>query len=198
MKKSYYYLYLIQFSDGRYYIGSHISKCKPEEDTEYMGSPVTFKQVWSDSNLSKKKYILKEVNSVEELRRIEPILIEAAWERDGLDIVLNRNSAPRFHPEVCIKGGKISGKRTHELRVGIHSLTSEEKSKAGKMGAKTTAERYSRQFIIVDPNGNIHRGTNLRKFCREHGLDSSNVRRVLNGTQLTSKGWTSLSHEFSN
>ena len=218
MTQFYYYLYLIKFNDGRYYIGSRKSKCKPEEDTKYMGSPVTFKELWTDSNFIKKKYIIKEVNSVEELRRIEPKLIKDAWRKDGKDICLNRHASPHFHTEVCINagkrtyelgvgahaltkeqqsengklGGKISGKRTHELRVGIHSLTSEEKSKAGKMGAKTTVERYSREFALISPNGKVFQERNLRKFCREHGLDSSNVRRVLNGTQLTSKGWTRL------
>ena len=76
MTQFYYYLYLIKFNDGRYYIGSRKSKCKPEEDTKYMGSPVTFKELWTDSNFIKKKYIIKEVNSVEELRRIEPKLEE--------------------------------------------------------------------------------------------------------------------------
>jgi hypothetical protein len=183
-----------------------------------MGSPVTFKELWSDPSLSKTKYIIREVNSYEETIRLENKLIEAAWKKDGLDIVLNRNSAPRFHPEICIqggkkshklglgihglskeqniengrKGGKISGKKVYELGLGIHSLTSEEKSKAGKIGAKITAERYAKEFTLVSPNGKVICERNLRKFCREHELDPANIRRLLKGNQLSSKGWTRL------
>jgi hypothetical protein len=164
------YLYLIKFSDGRYYIGSRKCDCRPEEDTEYMGSPVTFKELWNDPNLSKTKYIIREVDSYEETARIENKLIEAAWEKDGLDIVLNRNSAPRIHPEACSRGGKKSGKLT------------------GKMNG----EKSAREFTIVSPIGKVFQEKNLRKFCREHNLHRANVIRVLKGTRSHSAGWTKL------
>jgi hypothetical protein len=189
MKKSYYYLYLIQFNDGRYYIGSRKCKCKPERDTKYMGSPVTYKELWSDPNLSKIKYILKEVDSVNELKRIEPILIKAGWERDGRDLCLNRHASPTFHPEVCSKGGKISGKNSYELGRGIFGLSKEQQLENCKKGAKITSERYAREFAVISPKGEVFKGRNLTRFCDEHGLDVANVRRVLRGTQSYYKGW---------
>jgi hypothetical protein len=145
MAQFYYYLYLIKFSDGRYYIGSRKCKCKPEEDTQYMGSPVTFKELWADSNLSKTKYILREVDSDEELRRIEPKLIKEAWKRDGKDKCLNRHASPHFHPDICSKagkiGGKVGGKKTYELGIGVHGLTKEQRSENGKIGGKITGKK---------------------------------------------------------
>jgi hypothetical protein len=99
--KNFYYLYIIRFGDGRYYIGSRGCDCRPEDDMEYTGSPITFKHLWTDPNLTKKKYIIKEFSSYDVVRRLETVLIEAAWKRDGKDICVNRNSAPRFHPEIC-------------------------------------------------------------------------------------------------
>jgi hypothetical protein len=188
--KDTYYLYLIKFSDGRYYIGSRGCNCRPEQDTGYMGSPTTFKQLWTDPTLTKTKHILREVNSVSELRRIEPILIKAGWARDGKDVCVNRHASPTFHPEVCSKGGKISGAKAYELGTGIHKQTREEKSMNGKKGGKVVAERYSRNFTIVSPEGKVYKGRNLRKFCRDQGLDHANIRKVLRGVRLSSGGWT--------
>jgi hypothetical protein len=216
----YYYLYLIKFDDGRYYIGSRKCKCKPEEDTGYMGSPVTFKELWIDPNLNKKKYIIREVDSVKELRRIEPKLIKEAWKKDGKNICLNRHASPTFHPEVCSKGGKISGKKSYEQGTGIHGLTKEERSYNGKMGgkisgkksyeqgtgiyglseeqinkyrkmgAKIMGEKSAKEFVIVSPTGEVIQGKNLRKFCREYQLDRRGIFRVLKGIQSHCKGWT--------
>jgi hypothetical protein len=187
--KEIYYLYLIKFGDGRYYIGSRGCNCRPEQDTGYMGSPTTFKQLWTDPTLTKTKHILREVNSVSELRRIEPILIKAGWARDGKDVCVNRHASPTFHPEVCVKGGKKGGKKSFELRTGVHGLSSEEKIKNAKKGAKITSERYAREFAVISPKGEVFKGRNLTRFCNEHGLDLANVRRVLKGTQSYYKGW---------
>lgn len=45
-------------------------------------------------------------------------------------------------------------------------------------------------IILISPNGQIYNGVfNLRKFCRDHNLTHSNIRRMLKGTQKTHKGW---------
>jgi hypothetical protein len=193
MAQLYYYLYLIKFNDGRYYIGSRKCECKPEEDTGYMGSPVTFKELWADSNLSKTKYILREVHSVEELKRIEPKLIKEAWKRDGKDVCLNRHASPTFHPDVCVKGGKIggkiSGKKALELRIGIHAQTPEQKIEYGKIGGKIIAERTAREFTLVSPTGEVIHGRNLREFVKENNLDRRCIQKVLNGKYKHHKGY---------
>jgi hypothetical protein len=212
MAQFYYYLYLIKFNDGRYYIGSRKSKCKPEDDTQYMGSPVTYKELWTDSNFTKTKYIIKKVDSMEELRRIEPKLIKEAWKKDGKDKCLNRHASPHFHPDVSVK----SGKKAYELGIGIHARTPEEMYKHGKKlqelgigifastftftpeqirenaskGGKIIAERTAREFTIVSPTGEVIHGRNLKRFADENNLDASHLRKVINGKNKSSKGYT--------
>jgi hypothetical protein len=230
MAQFYYYLYLIKFNDGRYYIGSRKSKCKPEDDTQYMGSPKTFKHLWTDSNFTKTKYIIKEVDSMEELRRIEPKLIKEAWKKDGKDKCLNRHAAPHFHTDICSKAGKKTyelgkgihaqtpeqkrelgkkvyelgkgihaqtpeqkrelGKKVYELGKGIHGITPEERSEFNKKAGKISAEKHAREFTIVSPTGEVIHGRNLKRFADENNVGASHLRKVINGKNKSSKGYT--------
>ena len=73
---SYYYLYLIKFEDGRFYIGSRKSKVPAEEDVNYWGSPgKTIKHLWENK---KEKYILFESTdiSIQDLREKEYEMIQ--------------------------------------------------------------------------------------------------------------------------
>jgi len=136
---NYYYLYLIKFEDGRFYIGSRKSKVKPENDTKYWGSPVTFKHLWEDVSLPKTKHILKVCNSFDEMRKLEPKLIKDAWEKFP-EFCLNRCAAPSMHTEICKKWGKINGKKLYEEHKGIFKLTQEQRSENGKKAYKRQKE----------------------------------------------------------
>ena len=46
------------------------------------------------------------------------------------------------------------------------------------------------QMILIDPTGTQHSVIWLRPFCRQHGLDSGNMTRVVNGQRKHHKGWT--------
>lgn len=188
MKKEYYYLYMIQFSDGRFYIGCHKSDCEPEKDTAYMGSPVTFKHLWEDPNLTKTKHILKEVDSHSELRRLEPILIRKAWEKFG-DRCVNRNASPAFHPESSKKGGIECYKR----KKGIHGMTREERIRCGSLGGKKSAEiireKYGRECTLLSPEGKLVKFKNIREFSKINNLDQSNLSKVINRKRMSHKGY---------
>ena len=126
-----FYIYMIKFEDGRFYIGSRQSKIPANEDVKYWGSPVTYKHLWEDVSLSKTKHILKVCDSFEEMRDKEFEFIKVAWKKYP-DLSLNRVCTPIFHPSLNKKAGAIGGKNTYERGHGIHALTSEQRSQIGK------------------------------------------------------------------
>lgn len=57
-------------------------------------------------------------------------------------------------------------------------------------GRELTAEKRSKEFIIKSPNGEIIKGKNISKFCKENNLSSSHLRDVISGKRKSHKGWT--------
>jgi hypothetical protein len=92
--------------------------------------------------------------------------------------------------EERIEHGKKGGKRSKELNRGIFALTKEQRLENAKKGRQIAAKNREREFVLMDPHGNIHKGKNLDKFCRDHNLNPANTRNVLNGTRPHHKGWT--------
>lgn len=45
-------------------------------------------------------------------------------------------------------------------------------------------------FAFRAPDGTIHRGENIRRFAREHGLDQACMQHVHSGDRIHHKGWT--------
>ena len=144
-KNKNYYIYMIKFEDGRFYIGSRQSKVHASKDVKYWGSPVTYKHLWEDASLSKTKHILKVCDSFDEMNELEPKLIKEAWKKYP-DLCLNRNAAGAIHPDIIhrelteeerevlryharkkVKDPKFieqlikNGKKCAELGLGIHA-----------------------------------------------------------------------------
>jgi hypothetical protein len=108
------------------------------------------------------------------------------------------------------------GKKSYEMKVGVHSFTLEKRkeisSKAGKKtfenksgifsipkekmieyrerGLKNAREKWENEFELKSPNGEIIRGKNIAKFCRENNLNSGHIGSVLKGKRKHHKGWT--------
>ena len=139
---SYYYLYLIKFEDGRFYIGSRKSKVPANEDVNYWGSPGKInKHLWE---MQKEKHILLESTdiSLQDLRKKEYEMIRKGWEKFGKDNCVNKNAGGlnSITDGVRKKCAKVGGERIKELGIGIHALTSEEKSEVGKIGGERSKE----------------------------------------------------------
>lgn len=49
---------------------------------------------------------------------------------------------------------------------------------------------HAKAYVFVDPNGYVMSVFNLNKFCRENGLDSSLMYKVIKGKQSNHKGYT--------
>lgn len=70
------------------------------------------------------------------------------------------------------------------------------KGKQNSLGHKQTQEhidkciaKRSKNFIIIDPNGILHEGKNLKEFCRDNDLFYDCIRRVVVGKINQYKGW---------
>ena len=101
------------------------------------------------------------------------------------------------------------GKKNYELGLGIHGLSREKRSENGKKSyqkglakltkeqrneiAKKTgaifAEKYSKEFTLISPEGEIVSGKNVSKFCRDSNLNQGAIQKVLKGTRSHHKGW---------
>ena len=130
-KNKNYYIYMIKFEDGRFYIGSRQSKVHASKDVKYWGSPVTYKHLWEDASLSKTKHILKVCDSFEEMRDMESEFIKDAWKKYP-NLCLNRNAAGAIHHDISRKAAPLGGQKSHEMGVGIHALTHEQLSENAK------------------------------------------------------------------
>ena len=51
------------------------------------------------------------------------------------------------------------------------------------------AHERSKSFELISPIGEIHRGKNIRQFCKENKLGYPNICSVLNGRDKQYKGW---------
>jgi hypothetical protein len=45
------------------------------------------------------------------------------------------------------------------------------------------------KFALIDPEGNLHRGSGLNTFCKKYCLDTPSIRKVLSGERTSHKGW---------
>jgi hypothetical protein len=131
------YTYKITFEEvPYYYYGVHKEK---RFDEEYWGSPITNKWCWE--LYTPKKQILQlfdftddgwiEAQEVEK-RIITPVLNEE-W-------CLNENIGGIMSMNIKSVAGKIAGQKTYQLKLGLHSLSKEEKREVAKLGGKKSYE----------------------------------------------------------
>lgn len=130
--KEYYYTYYSYEEWGRGYFGSRGCKCLPEEDVKYFGSSKdkTFKP--------KYKIILKDDYATREEAYADEIILQEYYKVVENPHFANKSyqTSKKFYVplEEAIENGRKAGKKTYELGVGVHSLTKEQKIKAGKKG----------------------------------------------------------------
>lgn len=218
------YTYKITFEEvPYYYYGWHKEKRFNEE---YLGSPVTHKWCWEF--YTPKKQILEVFEYSDEgclkAQEIESRLIKPVMNSDSR--CLNANYGGLISREARIKGarrgGIIVGKKSHELGLGIHSLTKDQLSESGKMGGKIsgikayelglgihglskdeileyskiggkiTGEKLSKNFTLVSPTGEVISGRNISQFCREYNLNQAHLSKVINGKRNSHAGYRRL------
>jgi hypothetical protein len=77
-------------------------------------------------------------------------------------------------------------------RLNRRGLSAEEVEKLKRRGESFSVAppAYGKAFALLSPDGVIHRGINLKKFCQEHGLIPSNIYKVIEGERRHAHGWT--------
>ena len=145
--KEYYYTYYSYEEWGRGYIGSRGCKCLPEEDVRYFGSfrDKTFKP--TQKIILKSDYATREEAYVDEIALQEfykvvenPHFANRAYQT-STKFRIDKDKARELGKILGKKygkisgkiGGRISGKIQYENKIGMFSLTPEERSKIGKM-----------------------------------------------------------------
>ena len=96
----------------------------------------------------------------------------------------------------CSKGGKVTGEKFKEHGIGIFSLSKDDRVENGKkyghIGGKVVAEKYSKTFCLLSPEGKIVNFKNLHKFCQDNNLTRGNIQMVLKGKRTHHKGWRAV------
>lgn len=175
--REYHYVYYSYEEYGRGYIGSRSCKCPPEDDVRYLGSSKdkTFKPT--------QKIILKSDYSTREEAYVDEIVLQKYYKVVENPHFANKayQTSTKFyyvHPFDKISNfGKVQGKINHQNGVGIHALTSEQKSEVGKIGGKIGTQKckelgvgiYALTLEDRIKNGKIggKRGT---QKCKELGV----------------------------
>ena len=211
---SHYYLYLIQFEDGRFYIGSRKSKVPAEEDVNYWGSPgKTTKHLWE---MRKEKHILFESTdiSIQDLREKEYKMIQEGWKKFGKDKCINKNAGGLNNLDLDVS--RETGKKCYEQKIGIFSWSPEKWS--SEMRKKWHSNENARGFMswdeervkefreeqrkkrcktyeFFDPDGNKVVVDDLPTFCEKNNLSRSSMWQVASGRQVHHQGWSTVGPE---
>ncbi len=53
-----------------------------------------------------------------------------------------------------------------------------------------TEYSLAKSYQLVSPSGEVHSVFNIKKFCKEHSLNSGNIFSVIHGRFKQSEGWT--------
>jgi len=55
---------------------------------------------------------------------------------------------------------------------------------------KSIAAAVAKDYVLVDPNGDIITINNMKAFCEENGYSKSKMSELVNGKRLIYRGWT--------
>jgi hypothetical protein len=149
--KEYHYTYYSYEEWGRGYFGSRTCKCLPEEDVKYFGSSKdkTFKP--------KYKIILKDNYATREEAYADEIILQQYYKVVENPHFANRayQTSTKFYvPKEQSKEngriwGKVGGKITAELKIGVHGRSKEQIIEDGKKGGKISGKRTAELKIGV-------------------------------------------------
>jgi hypothetical protein len=198
----YHYVYSITYTNvPNIYYGVRTSKCLPEKDTKYWGSPSTFK-AWMDTHKNTRVKTILDVYPTRDAAELaEDELIEFQW-AIAKPLSLNAGlNGTKFNRLGCESSEK------QKVAARIANLGKKPSQKCIEMvrktqtGRKRTSEEIaaiSKPFFLVSPSGEVFEGCNFTQFARDKGICRNNCIAVMKGRFLHYKGWTAslAAHEL--
>jgi hypothetical protein len=125
------YLYEIRFKDGFYYSGLSLKKGEDPLTDGYYGSPVANKDKWENTPFEKVVVAYLNCECQSEAYRVETLYQVQTYDLND-PLCLNEHFGGGFSVEACSKGGQTGSRTQIDSQIGIHGLSSEEKSKMHK------------------------------------------------------------------
>jgi hypothetical protein len=182
---TYHYCYEIRFIEvPNVYFGARSCECLPEDDTSYLGSPVTYKHYWQE-NTPIKKILITGFETRSEANIYEKKLIAQQW-LINKPLSLNASiSGEKFHCAGIIRG-PLSPERRQQIS---ETLTGK------KQSAETIKKRcasIARTFVGISPKGEEVVFTNAKEFCKnnpELNLHSICITNCARGRRKHHRGW---------
>lgn len=110
-------------------------------------------------------------------------------QKQGIKKKLGIDSLENYFKTIGSNGGKIGGKKVYENKNGIHDLNNPLVIAGRAKGHKKIAEKYGKEFSLINPEGRLIKAKNLAKFCRENNLNRGNIKLLLKGKIKSSLGW---------
>jgi len=188
------YVYKINFVDGHYYYGKRILKQDSPISDGYYGTPVTHKEKWNTTMFCKE--VIEVYNNWYECSEKEKELIEPHLNNP---LCLNENCGGYISLEGYRKGGSIggklqplevkksNGKKARDHKLGMFSLTQEERKKIGKKsGLKQLQERVGIHTQTIEDR------KKMGEYCRDNKIGihaMSKEERTLHSKKLGAQKW---------
>ena len=213
----YHYTYLITNKiNNKTYYGVRSCKCLTEDDIKYMGSGTAMKSAIKKYGIEN---FTKEVDEVfesrEEANLYEAKIVNINWvkDRNNYNLALGGGiyssqlkskdspyyNIPRTNEvKVKISNSRKGIKVSQEVKNKIsQSLMGRFKGHKNPFYGKThsdevkekLAEYSSKNWLIINPDGDSFEIYNLEKFCRENNLHARHMGAVAQGKEKTYKGW---------
>lgn len=147
------------------------------------------------------------------LAAAEAQLIKLALAEQGPEACLNRNISGRIYmtpaeqaqalarsqasgggfsgmtPEIRRKWAGTGGKKSAQLKTGVHGMPPAKLKAAQAKGRATIQARYAKTYTFITPYGRNVTITNLKEFCRLHHLNAGHMRSLNCGRIKSHKGW---------
>ena len=106
---------------------------------------------------------------------------------------LKRSEETKQKLSEALRGHIIKPETRQRIGDANRGRQNTEEHKAKLRSANIGNEYQAKSFRVMDPNGLVHEGFNLRKFCREHDLKQSSMNDVVKGKSKHHRGWTAAS-----